>query len=409
MLFFKHAELAAQYHVSLKTVHNWIDEARQEKINLELYIHNGRTYVANNPSNIATLDRLVEERKKFRNTVHHKIIKPKEEFYTVFSRQQILDLITNLTVHREILRQYNYFDKGAEYWQGHVSGMLHDPGDNILKATVELLRVNMGTIARMTTGKKRINVIDIGPGEVTPSKELLEFLVDQNLLHKYIAIDVSSRMLEIAERRIKESFGNKVVFEGHIKDIRHERFDDLLVDDMLTVNAEDTLNIALFLSSTAYNFKDPATSFKTVCSSLGQNDILICSDKCDTAISRRWSNYNTKTTATGLPLIHRYVFDVLNLDESLYNVEMGFNEKTRMRYIQVRLKCALTISFKVDDGERSISFAKGDAILLLRVWHNSATEIIQGVEAAGFELLQASLSSDRQFMLTIMGVTAETL
>lgn len=83
---------------------------------------------------------------------------------------------------------------------------------------------------------------------------------------------------------------------------------------------------------------------------------------------------------------------------------MGFNTKKRVRYIRVRLKIGLTINFKFENGERNVKLDKGDTILLWRAWHQTAVEIITDFEETGFTLLQASLTKDRQFFLSISGV-----
>src|ERR1700744_4156385 len=116
MPYFKHSELAKEYHVSLKTVYNWIDAAKQGKLALELEERAGRTYIANKQSNVVVLRQLAQEGKKYRNARFQKVLTPHAKFYELFSRQQILDLITNLSTHSEIPRQYNYFDRGAITW-----------------------------------------------------------------------------------------------------------------------------------------------------------------------------------------------------------------------------------------------------------------------------------------------------
>ena len=113
MTYFRHSELVNRYHVSLKTVHNWIDAAKQGKLELKLTGVGSRTYIANTPRNISLLEKLSEQGKKYRNARFNKVTTPKPEFYELFNRRQILDIVTNLIVHHEIPRQYNYFDGGA--------------------------------------------------------------------------------------------------------------------------------------------------------------------------------------------------------------------------------------------------------------------------------------------------------
>ena len=407
MRYFKHSELTDRYHVSLKTVHNWIDAAKQGKVTLILHQTKNRTYIADTPENAVSLKQLSEKGKKYRNTLHHKVIHPKQEFYNLYSRKQILDIISNLTIHREIPRQYNYFDEGATNWERFAEKMEAEKTPNLLKGTIELLNANFNAIDRFTEGYSKVNVIDIGPGNAVPVRELLEYLLKKDVLHRYIAIDISEEMLHIAERNIKQWFGDKVKFEGYVRDITYERFDDLLVDDMLDEKADQTVNLALLLGATPMNFQAPYDLLKVIYSSMGHDDLLVYTDKPDTEADRQYFAVNADPGASALSAKYSFIFDLLNIDESLYDVEMGFNVEKRIRYIRVRLRVALTIKFKFENGERNVKLDKGDAVLLWRAWHQTALELVSEFEKTGFTLLQSSLTKDRQYFLSISGVEAK--
>lgn len=404
MLYFKHTELSEKYKVSISTVHNWIALTKEGKIDLELYEQGKVTRIANTPSNLVKMDNLVEQGKKFRNVRYERVANPTKEFYELYTRKQILDIITNLDTHREIPRQYNYFDEGAINWDRFSQRHWNDSAPNLLKSTVELMNANMAAIDKLLQGHSQVNVIDIGPGNALPVKGLLEHLIEKDLLHRYIAIDISEEMLHIAKRNINEWFGDKVKFEGYVRDITYERFDDLLVDDMLDKNASQTINLALLLGATPMNFRSPKDILKSICGSLSKDDLLVYTDKPDSEAERNSFNFNPEPGSMTLSPNHRFIFDLLNVDESFYNVEMGFDEQRRVRYIQVRLKVSLTIKFSFSGGERSVQLEKGDHILLWRVWHMSAIEILTCFEDAGLALLQSSLTKDREYILTISGV-----
>jgi uncharacterized SAM-dependent methyltransferase len=388
-------------------VHNWIDASKHKKLGLKLHEQKGRTYIANIPQNILLLEQFAEKGKKYRNSLHHKTATPTPEFYNLYSRKQILDIISNLTIHKEIPRQYNYFDQGSVNWERFADHQWEEKTPNLLKGTIDLLRANFEAIDRLVKGHSLINVIDIGPGNALPVRDLLNHLLEKGILHRYIAIDISEEMLHIAGRNIKEWFGDSVQFEGHVRDITFERFDDLLVDDMLDKNAEETINLALLLGATPMNFQAPYDLLKVIYSSLGHDDLLIYTDKPDTEADRRYFAVNADPGASALSAKYSFIFDLLNIDESLYDVEMGFNVEQRVRYIRVRLKVALTIKFEFENGERNVKFDKGDTILLWRAWHQTALELISEFDKTGFTLLQSSLTKDRQYFLSISGVEAK--
>jgi len=407
MQYFKHSELVTNYRVSLKTVHNWIAAAKQGKLDLQLHEQAGRTYVANVPVNTRMLKGLSEKGKKYRNTLHHKAVTPQPRFYELFNHRQILDIIHNLDIHHEIPRQYSYFDGGATSWDEWIQRLQHDDTPSTFTSTVKLLHDNFKSIDVLIKGHKRVNVIDIGVGNAQPVKELLAHLSNSGILNRYIGIDISQEMLNIAEYNIKKWFGDSVKFEGHIRDISYERFDDLLIDDMLSDNSEDIVNLVLVLGATPVNFRSPHDVLRTIYGSMGHNDLIIYTAKPDSQASREYFDFNVNSGAKGLSPTVSIILELMDIDESLYDVEMGFNEQKRMRFIQIRLKTALTINFLTEHGHRDTRLEKGDAILLQRSWHWSALETISNFEEIGFKLLQSNLTKDRQFLMTISGVNAK--
>lgn len=404
MRYFKSQEIQDTYHVSKTTVHNWITSARQGKLNLKLHKENDKTYIANDPQNILLLEDLAMLGKKKRNTRYHKTVTPSSDFYQLYSPKQVLDIISNLNIHHEIPRQYNFIGDGASNWDKHVKRLVAEGVPNLLSSTIDLLKSNFDSIDLLLEDYELVNVIDIGPGNGLPVRDLLARLLKQGKIHRYIAIDISPEMLQITRQNLEEWFGSQLKFEGYVRDITHERFDDLIVGDMLSDQADNTLNLALLLGATPMNFRSPTDTLKVICNSLSENDLLIYTDRPDSEIERKWFEFSPNPGSRILSPNHRYIFDLLNIDPSFYEVEMGFDEQKRVRFIRTRLNTALTINFEFEKGKRKVNFDKGDTILLWRVWHMTALEIISDFERSGLTLLQSSLTKNRQYLLTISGV-----
>jgi SAM-dependent methyltransferase len=405
MQHFKPSELAKEYHVSMKTVYNWVDAAKQGKIDLELVEDDGRTYIANKQSNVAVLRQLAQGGKKYRNVRFHKVINPKAEFYDLYKPEQILDIITNLRAHGEIPRQYNYFDRGAHDWDMRMQRDVKQAGiSNTLKGTQELIHINLPAIDRLTDGYSKVNVIDIGPGNGMPIRELLEHLLDRGTLHRYVALDISEEMLGIAERNIGEWFGDRIAFEGYVRDITYERFNDLLVDDMLAKDADDVLNLVLILGDLHVNFRDFVDPFRTIYGSMDSKALLLCTTKPDTETSRHYFEFSVNPGENKLASSHTLLFDLFSLTEDLYDVEMDFDIELRMRYVRIRLKTSLTIRFRFKGSVHDVNLEKGSTILVLRVWHLTPVDTINELKRVGLTLLQSSMTKDRNYLLTIFGM-----
>ncbi len=404
MLYFKHSELAEQYNVSLRTVHNWIDAAKVDKLNLDLYPEGNKLYIANTSKNLATLAQLVEERRKYRNTKASKIITPNPEFYQLFNDEQVYDIITNLEIHHEIPRQYNYFDGGAKNWERYVERLASEDAPNILTGTMELLSVNQSYIDSLLTNYSRVNVVDVGVGNAHPVKDFIAHLLSRKKLGRYIALDISPSMLVIAEQNIRRWFKGQVQFEGYQYDVNYDRFSPLLIKDYMKNEVNNTVNLVLLFGGTLSNMRYPDNGFKMIHDSMGIHDILIYATKLDTETSRKYFDFNSKPGNTALSPNHRLIFDLLNIDDSFYGIEMGYDSISGQRYIRVRLKVAITIQFIHNGGCRTISLNKGDTILLWRATQHALADIMDQFEKNDFYLLHASQTDDQEYILTVSRV-----
>jgi len=404
MLYFKHSELVNTYHVSLKTVHNWIDAAKQGKLDLELYNKDGRIYVANKPKNVMVLEKMAENGKKYRNIRYQKTITPKPEFYKLFNDRQVLDIISNLTVHKEIPHKYSYVDNGADAWDSWVTGLAHDDTPNMIHNSLNLVSDSLHSIDSLLDSGEKVNVIDLGVGNAIPVKDLVGHLLKKDVLNRYIAIDISQKMLDIAEKNLKSWYGDDFSYEGYVRDFSYQYFDDLIVKDQLNDQDHKVVNLVLLFDATPLNFRDPADALRVIYGSLAERDLLVFTYKPDTEASRKYFDFGSDKEKPGLPLKERHIPDLLNIDSSLYDVETGFNEKKRMRYIRIRLNTTIEIKFKFANTIRKVVLEKGETILLWRIWHQTGIETINEFEKAGFMLLRANMTKDRERMLFITGI-----
>lgn len=408
MTYFTHVELAERYRISEATVRNWVKMAKDGKLSLVLHIEGSRSYIANVPGNMPVIENLVKTNKKYRNTLSSKTITPKPAFYKTFTEKQIYEIVRNLEAHHEIPRQYNYFDGGADEWDVYTQRLAGEHAPNLLNRTVKLLTDNQSYLDQLLSKYKHINVIDIGPGNALPVKAFLNHLLQQKKLSRYIAIDISAEMLQIAKQNIKEWFNDRVTFEKLELDITHERFGDILVQDYSVKDAKDTCNVVLFLGGTAYNFRNPGSAFWTIHESMNANDILIYTDKIETEETRpQWFDYNVKPGKLSLTPMHRLVFDMLSIDDSLYDVEMGFNKKLGQHYTLARFKVALNLKFKFKNGERIIALEKGDTILLWRSWQITAQNFLDQFERNEFYVAHTSQTDDHRYVMTIAQILCE--
>lgn len=402
MQYFRNAELAKLYHVHQSTVANWIEAATSGKLKLTLHEHGGRKFIVKSANNVAVIEKLVAERKKFVNSGGRKIVRPVAQFYQDYSKEQIADIISNLTTYREVPAQYSYVDGGADFWDEYAWRLIGQDAKNTLKSTIELLDANLGNLDRLIADHKKVNVVDLGVGNALPIKGVLGYLVERGILGRYIAIDISAKMLEIAERNVKEWFGGKVAFEGHVRDMACDRFKDLIADDYLAGGDDRPINLVFLLGGTLSNFRNPDDVLRTINNSMMPGDLLIHSCKLDTPYTRQHFDFSNMAASKERPATQdTYMLSQLGIKDAYYNLEAYFDEKLKARFLQARLKTALSIEFVSDKGALQVGLGKGEAITLLRIWHRDAQDVINQFSRNGFGVLQLSQTRDHEYLLTI--------
>lgn len=403
--FYKNNELAKKYGVSRQSVSKWVESVRKGKLELDMIDVDGQSYISNTPKNNARIQAMVRERKKYMNTRSLRVVSPKPEFYELFMPEQIADMITQIRVHHEIPRQYNYVDRGAAYWDAHAMELFNDKeSHSAIVLTETLLHLNMAYLDELLAKYSRVNVVDIGPGNALPAKSLLAHLLGQGKLGRYTAIDISAEMLAIAQANIEQWFGGKVEFVGDLRDINYERFADLLMDSS---SEGDSINVVLFFGCTLHNMRSIDEVLRTIYHSMSPPDILICPLKLDTLATRNSFYFVDSAKEQPLAVHHKFLVDLLGITPDLYDVEMGFDKDIKARYLRLRLKVAVTLKLKLNEATHTINLNKDDTLLVWRYWHKTALEVIGQFERNGFGILQTSQTADHDCMLTICDIKTE--
>ncbi|HKX24373.1 MAG TPA: L-histidine N(alpha)-methyltransferase [Candidatus Saccharimonadales bacterium] len=403
--YFKNTELASRYNISEATVRNWVKSARDGKLALILTQQRGRFYVANEISNIPIIEDLVKSNRKYRNTLTSRTVSPSAELFSTYNVGEIYDIIRSLELHREIPRQYGYFGKGAKDWDEYIGKQMSVDVPSIVRRSIELLAANYSYLDERLAKFKKVNVIDIGVGNGRPVKELLEHLIVQGKAVHYLGLDFSNDMLDIAIANLKGWLGERVTFSRHQLDIAQHRFADKLFDDYFRPE-QDTVNLVLFLGATPANLRNPSDAFRAICDSMNPNDILIYTDGINPKRVPEWFEHSYESRPRKPEILdrHKFVFNLLNIHESFYTPELGFDLVSQQSYSRAKLKYALKLVFDLGSGRRVVNLEKGDSITVWRCWQPVVADLMNILESTGFYVLHTSQSQDHNYILTIAEV-----
>ncbi|MDN5274697.1 MAG: hypothetical protein JWP06_598 [Candidatus Saccharibacteria bacterium] len=324
-----------------------------------------------------------------------RVLTPKQNIYSLYSVEQISDIINYLKIHHEVPRQYNYFDKGAKSWDEYVKRLAIENAENTLRSTIELLRISESYIDSLLDDYSSVNIIDVGSGNAYPVRNILSSLLNSGKLNRYIALDISPSMLELAKNNIRTWFGDDVVFEGYEYDVTKGGFSSLIGG-----KHSNDINLILLLGGTLSNMRYPNKAYKAIHDSMSANDISIHVNKLDTEVNRKYFDFNMPDNMQLSPN-HKLIFELLNIDETLYDVEMGYDAMIRERYIRVRLRVTIRIEFILKNEKRDVSIQKGDTILLWRGIHHTKDSIINQFDGNNFSLKRTYQTENQDYILTM--------
>ncbi|HYG83579.1 MAG TPA: L-histidine N(alpha)-methyltransferase [Verrucomicrobiae bacterium] len=397
MSYYKKSELTNLFGVNPRTISRWIQNSREGGLGLELVHNDGRYFIAKTARNQQIIQKLLETRRKYLNGNIHKVIKPLPEFYNVYTEEQIHEIFTQIDTDREIPHKYAYFDGGAESWDEYARKMHEGEVANTLTSTINLLDLNMSYLDSLLEEYDLVNIIDVGVGNALSSKSVVNHLLEKNKLNRYVAIDISPTMLDIAKRNIKNWFGDHVKFEGYCYDISVEPFANIIAEP-----PSGAVNLILLLGGTLSNFNTPQYALDVIRKSMQRNDLFLYSLKLDSRNTR--DQFNSATQLGNILPPHReYVIDLLGINKSLYDIVLSYDEIERARVMHIKLKYALTIEMQVMSQIWKIELNKGDSLAVWRAKHYSHFEIEKLIYGAGFNPLHKSRTKDNDFLLLISG------
>ena len=84
-----------------------------------------------------------------------------------------------------------------------------------------------------------------------------------------------------------------------------------------------------------------------------------------------------------------------------------YDEERRQRYERIVFTTALTVEFEFDQGRRSVHYSKGESVLVWRSWQQTFKDVTQQLDRNGFHMLNASQTTEKDYVLTVSCVTMD--
>jgi len=144
---------------------------------------------------------------------------------------QLFELINHIRTNKIIPLKYAYLGQGAHNWDNFYNRLENTEDIELrcyrLDAHIFLLEKAFSFLDTYLANFDRINIIEIGQGNSKPIFSIVDHFIKSRKLGKYIAIDISSKMLEISKNNFSSRFPNQY-FNSHVLDIETSSLQNIL-------------------------------------------------------------------------------------------------------------------------------------------------------------------------------------
>lgn len=310
----------------------------------------------------------------------------------MLSRKQEFELITAIRGRGEIPLKFAYLGDGAKNWDAIAKHRLENGGINTTEAV--LLKKKINTFLSSYKEKKKINVIDIGCGNGMPVYPILEELEKQNIYVKYIPIDISEELLNLATKNVKARFKN-INCKPFQLDFESGNFSDIVYE----LKKDGSSNLLLFLGSTLGNHSDRNRILTNFRDSMTSEDYFIIGVELTnfSKINKMLPNYKGKISENFIYFIPEKIG--ISRKDTAYDV--SWNDKNN----QVEIRMVLKKDVNVKIGSENFKLEKDEQILLgisVKFTEWTITKLLSDV---GFRTELLTTTEDRGYILSMVQPT----
>ncbi|MCH2247152.1 MAG: L-histidine N(alpha)-methyltransferase [Crocosphaera sp.] len=285
---------------------------------------------------------------------------PKAQFYESFSPKEINNIIQGLSENREIPFKYFYKEKMAKVWDNSVKNN-YLSSNSTTQSDIFLLENSFNFIEQQQEQFDLINLIDIGPGNSYPVKQLISQLDEKGWLNRYIGIDISQDILNLSKKNIKNWFPN-VDYKGYILDFEENDFREIIKENNIHKKGLKIINILVYLGETIGNHVKPLNVFKNFRNSLDKEDILMLT------FSLKLPNDNPEFNCKNHISYNAYEYflELLNIKAEDCEIIGGFDHDTGRYFTKILFHQDYVLDFKIEEKKRQVFLKKGETIQIYR-------------------------------------------
>ncbi|MEM1312124.1 MAG: L-histidine N(alpha)-methyltransferase [Patescibacteria group bacterium] len=398
MEYYTAREIADKYNVSAMTVSRWVANSQNKKNSLLLTTSNGKKFILKNSNNTAEIERLSRSGKINKPHSNIKRAKPSKTFYNAFTDEQVLTILNAIETSSEIPNKFTFVNNGAEIWDDYyVKNSINSNNYTTPNRVKRLLSSCTSYINFISEDFNTLNVIDIGQGNALHVIDYLLRLHKKNRVSKYLALDISEKMNNLALKNVRKALPN-IDTTSYVCDTETSNFDKIFFVNTQEEQASKSQNLILYLGSMIGMHDDPIRVLRNFRLGMRKSDILMISNTIDSPINRVDFSYAKNPSGDRQ---NTWIPENIGIDVNQCELVTKYDQETNKRKLNLKLDKNYELSFELLGKHKTIELWKGQEINLWKHQMSTPSMFLKQIDEAGLRLTNMCIEKDNSHMLAM--------
>ncbi|MBD2164217.1 L-histidine N(alpha)-methyltransferase [Calothrix membranacea FACHB-236] len=313
------------------------------------------------------------------------IVEPNSKFYSIFSKKEVLELIQALEIRREIPLKYSYKGRGAKIWNNYYQKYITPQWYRTSNVEIDLLNNNFEYLNGSYQNCNQVNIIDVGAGNSYPAKKLISRLTKLNKINQYIALDISSELLEVSKANFIKWFPS-IKFNSATVDIETSPIPSKLWQ--ASNSQDDIANIFLHLGVTIGNHQDRISSLQNFRKSMSKNDLLVFTNEI--GANSQWDGKARGGCKYHVEELYTWIKNKVGISAEDCELIRKYDLKTDSITANIKFHRNYTVNFNELGINKKFEVVKDEEITIWRHHKYEMPELLKELEQAGLQLVHSS-------------------
>jgi uncharacterized SAM-dependent methyltransferase len=331
---------------------------------------------------------------------HPHIAKPSSEFYSVFSKEEVLEIIHALETRWEFPLKYSYKGQGAKIWHNFYQKFLLPKWYRKSNVEIDLLKNNFEYLISNLANYHKISIIDVGAGTSYPAKEFVARLNQLNKINKYVALDISEGLLDVSRKNFTSWFPT-IEYINQQLDIENSCIPEFLSAPANLPHPE-TAKIILHLGVTMGNHHNRNQVLTNFRKSMNQNDFLVFTNEIGS--NSQWDGIPRGGCKYHAEEIYHSLKNKIGIQSPDCQLIRKYDLETDSVVANIKFRRNYVINFSFQEINKQIEIPENKEITIWRHHKYEMPELLQELERAGLKLVHYTTNKYSSHIMAICQV-----